>query len=46
VASSATHQQGSEAAIFKSVFGHSIVLASLVGLIVMVYAYVIPWAIP
>jgi lactate permease len=46
VASSATHQQGSEAAIFKAVFGHSIVLASLVGLIVMVYAYVIPWAIP
>ena len=46
VASSATHQQGSEAAIFKAVFRHSIVLASLVGLIVMVYAYVIPWAIP
>jgi lactate permease len=46
VASSATHQQGSEAAIFKAVFWHSIVLASLVGLIVMVYAYVVPWAIP
>jgi len=44
VASSATHQQGSEAAIFKAVFWHSIVLASLVGVIVMVYAYVIPWA--
>jgi lactate permease len=46
VASSATHQQGREAAIFKAVFWHSIVLASLVGLIVMTYAYVVPWAIP
>jgi lactate permease len=46
VASSATHQQGSEAAIFKAVFWHSIVLASLVGAIVMFYAYVMPWAIP
>jgi lactate permease len=46
VSSSATHQQGNEAAIFKAVFWHSIVLASLVGLIVMFYAYVIPWAIP
>src|SRR5688572_8797767 len=46
VASSATHQQGSEAAIFKAVFWHSIVLASLVGLIVMAYAYIVPWAIP
>jgi lactate permease len=46
VASSATDQQGGEAAIFKAVFWHSIVLASLVGVIVMVYAYVIPWATP
>ncbi len=46
VSSSATHQQGNEAAIFKAVLGHSIVLACLVGLIVMFYAYVIPWAIP
>ena len=46
VASTATHQQGSEAAIFKAVFWHSIVLASLVGLIVMAYAYIAPWAIP
>ena len=45
VSSSATNQQGNEAAIFKAVFWHSIVLASLVGLIVMFYAYVIPWAI-
>ena len=46
VSSSATHQQGNEAAIFKAVFGHSIVLACLVGLIVMFYAYVTPWLIP
>jgi len=46
VSSSATKQQGNEAAIFKAVFWHSIVLASLVGAIVMFYAYVIPWAIP
>ena len=46
VASSATNQQGNEAAIFKAVIWHSIVLASLVGLIVMLYAYVFPEAIP
>jgi lactate permease len=46
VSSSATHQQGQEAAIFKAVIWHSIVLASLVGLIVMFYAYVTPWLIP
>jgi lactate permease len=46
VSSSATNQQGNEAAIFKAVFGHSIVLASLVGFIVMIYAYAIPWIIP
>ena len=32
VSSSATHQQGNEAAIFKAVFWHSIALASLVGI--------------
>jgi lactate permease len=46
VSSSATHQQGKEAAIFKAVFWHSIVLASLVGAIVMFYAYVMPSFIP
>ena len=46
VSSAATQQQGNEAAIFKAVFWHSLVLATLVGLIVMFYAYVIPWAIP
>jgi lactate permease len=46
VSSSATNQQGKEAAIFKAVFWHSIALASIVAAIVMFYAYVIPWAIP
>jgi len=35
-----------EAGIFKAVFWHSILLASLVGVIVMFYSYVAPWAIP
>jgi lactate permease len=46
VSSAATQQVGKEAAIFKAVFIHSIVLASLVGLIVTLYAFVIPWIIP
>lgn len=46
VSSSATQQQGNEAAIFKAVFWHSLVLATIVGLIVMFYAYAIPWIIP
>jgi lactate permease len=46
VASTATHQQGREAAIFKAVFIHSIVLACLVGLIVLAYAYLFPSFIP
>jgi lactate permease len=46
VSSSATHQQGNEAAIFKAVFPHSLALAALVGLVVMFYAYVMPWMIP
>ena len=46
VASTATHQQGHEAAIFKAVFVHSIALACLVGLIVLVYAYMLPSFIP
>ena len=46
VASTATGQAGNEAAILKAVFKHSIVLAALVGLIVMAYAYLLPWFIP
>jgi lactate permease len=46
VASVATGQHGQEAAIFKAVFWHSIVLATLVGLVVMLYAYVLTAFIP
>ncbi|HET6900012.1 MAG TPA: L-lactate permease [Vicinamibacteria bacterium] len=46
VASTSTRLEGREADIFKAVIVHSIVLASLVGLVVMLYAYVIPGIIP
>jgi lactate permease len=46
VSSTATRQVGREAAIFKYVFKHSIALACLVGAIVMLYAFAIPWVIP
>jgi lactate permease len=46
VASSATGLEGREAEIWKAVFWHSLVLASLVGLTVMLYAYVVPRVIP
>lgn len=46
VSSAATHQEGNEAAIFKAVFKHSIILACLVALLVMFYAYVTPQVIP
>ena len=39
-------QQGNEPALFQAVFWHSIVLASLVGVIVMFDAYVMPSVIP
>jgi lactate permease len=46
VSSTATQQVGNEAAIFKAVFRHSIVLASIIGLIVTLYAFVLPSVIP
>ncbi len=46
VSSAATQQTGNEAAIFKAVFKHSVILAALVGLIVMFYAFVTPSVIP
>jgi lactate permease len=46
VSSTATRQVGREAAIFRFVFKHSIALACLVGAIVMLYAFAIPWIIP
>jgi lactate permease len=46
VSSTATQQVGNEAAIFRAVFKHSIALAGLVGLVVTLYALVLPGWIP
>jgi lactate permease len=42
----ATGQQGMEGLMFRAVLKHSLALALLVGLIVLLYAYVFPGAIP
>ena len=46
VATSATNQVGNEGMIFRHVFWHSIALGAIVGLIVLLYAYVFPAAVP
>ena len=46
VATAATNQVGNEGLIFRFVLWHSIALASIVGLIVMAYAYLFPGVIP
>jgi lactate permease len=46
VATAATNQVGNEGVIFRFVFWHSIALASIVGIIVLMYAYVFPGAVP
>src|SRR6266496_536941 len=46
VATSATNQVGNEGTIFRFVFWHSIALGAIVGLIVLLYAYVFPGAVP
>jgi lactate permease len=46
VATAATNQVGNEGMIFRFVLWHSIALASIVGLIVMAYAYLFPGVIP
>jgi lactate permease len=46
VASAACRLEGREADVWKAVFWHSLVLASLVGVVVLLYAYVTPWVIP
>jgi lactate permease len=46
VATSATNQVGNEGIIFRWVFWHSIALGAIVGLIVLLYAYVLPGAVP
>jgi L-lactate transport len=45
VATAATERVGTEADIFKFVFRHSIILAAIVGLIVMLQAYVFPFTL-
>jgi lactate permease len=45
VATAATHQLGREADIFKAVFWHSLALASIVGLIALLQAYVYPFTL-
>jgi lactate permease len=46
VATAATNQVGNEGMIFRFVVWHSIALGSIVGLIVMFYAYVAPHLVP
>ena len=41
-----TGQEGKEGLLFRAVMKHSIVLAMLVGLLVLMYAYVFPGAVP
>jgi lactate permease len=46
VAATATNQVGTEGQIFRFVMWHSVVLASIVGVIIMLYAYVFPHLVP
>jgi lactate permease len=46
IACAATGQDGKEGLLVRAVVKHSIVLALLVGIIVLLYAYVFPGAIP
>lgn len=46
VATAATGQVGNEGKILRAVMLHSIILAAIVGLIVMMFAYVLPHLVP
>jgi lactate permease len=46
IATAATNQVGNEGSIFRYVFWHSVGLAAIIGVIVMLYAYVFPQFIP
>jgi lactate permease len=46
IATAATEQVGNEGIIFRFVAWHSVALCSIVGIIVMLYAYVFRWAVP
>ncbi len=46
IATAATNQVGNEGVIFRFVVWHSVALGTIVGVIVMLYAYVFPHAVP
>jgi lactate permease len=46
IATAATEQVGNEGIIFRFVAWHSVALCSIVGIIVMLYAYVFKWLVP
>src|SRR5437868_404013 len=46
IATAATNQVGNEGSIFRFLFWHSVALAAIVGIIVMLYAYIFPQHIP
>ena len=46
VATVATGQVGQEGTILRFVFWHSVALAAIMGVLVMLQAYVFPWMIP
>ncbi|MGH9311022.1 MAG: L-lactate permease [Vicinamibacterales bacterium] len=46
VSTAATNQHGQEGRILRFVFWHSIALAAIMGIIVMLQAYVFPWMVP
>jgi lactate permease len=46
IATAATNQVGNEGRIFKYVFWHSVALVSIVGAIVLAYAYIFPGGVP
>ena len=46
VSATATQMVGREAAIFRAVFKHSVILAALVGVVVTIYALVLPGWVP
>jgi lactate permease len=46
VATASTNQHGQEGRILRFVFWHSVALATIMGIIVMLQAYVFPWMVP
>ena len=46
VSTAATNQHGQEGRILRFVFWHSVALAAIMGIIVMLQAYVFPWMVP